>query len=83
MSRNQAIRISQRAMMAAGAFKPKFPDPKDLIKRWKILRGDKVEIIEGKDQGKQGWEGFVYFVFQSSLHRYCSPGCERKKQCSC
>jgi large subunit ribosomal protein L24 len=40
--------------MASQDFRPKIINPKDLIKRWKILKGDRVEIIEGKDKGKQG-----------------------------
>eukprot|EP01127_Copromyxa_protea_P010257 TRINITY_DN248_c0_g1_i1.p1 TRINITY_DN248_c0_g1~~TRINITY_DN248_c0_g1_i1.p1 ORF type:complete len:183 (-),score=44.66 TRINITY_DN248_c0_g1_i1:14-562(-) len=27
---------------------------KDIIKKWKILKGDKVEVSFGKDKGKQG-----------------------------
>lgn len=28
--------------------------PRDVVKKWKIFIGDTVEIIEGKDKGKQG-----------------------------
>eukprot|EP01102_Stenamoeba_stenopodia_P010617 TRINITY_DN321_c1_g4_i1.p1 TRINITY_DN321_c1_g4~~TRINITY_DN321_c1_g4_i1.p1 ORF type:complete len:236 (+),score=66.39 TRINITY_DN321_c1_g4_i1:98-805(+) len=28
--------------------------PKDLIRKWKIVRGDTVEVISGKDKGQRG-----------------------------
>jgi large subunit ribosomal protein L24 len=28
--------------------------PEDLVKSWRILKGDKVEVISGRDSGKQG-----------------------------
>jgi hypothetical protein len=31
--------------------KKQYPDP---IKVWKVVRGDKVEVITGKEKGKRG-----------------------------
>lgn len=50
----RAQRLHERLARAHQEFRPKLPHHKDLIKRWKILKGDKVEIIDGKDKGKQG-----------------------------
>lgn len=50
----RAHRLSQRVAIKSQSFRHKNVAKKDLIKRWKILKGDKVEIIEGKDVGKQG-----------------------------
>ncbi|KAG0233924.1 translation protein SH3-like domain-containing protein [Mortierella sp. GBAus27b] len=34
--------------------RPKYVAPQDLIKRWRIVRGDEVYITSGKEKGKTG-----------------------------
>ena len=47
-ARKIAIRWARKP---ANAKKPK---PEDLVRKWNIVRGDLVQIMRGKDEGKQG-----------------------------